>query len=116
MTAISKQALFSTFYTQQRKDDVIVTSLSIYPDFLYRKIFILSQSNSVQNLSSLTLKTKSYGGGRWKTPSPGPTPAKKACTNRVKFLLDRLLRTQRSQDKVKKKPSVSQNEEFDGFV
>ena len=29
MTAISKQALFSTFYTQQRKDDVIVTSLLI---------------------------------------------------------------------------------------
>ena len=29
MTAISKQALFSTFYTQQRTDDVIVTSLSI---------------------------------------------------------------------------------------
>ena len=27
--AISKYALFSTFYTQQRKDDVIVTSLSI---------------------------------------------------------------------------------------
>ena len=29
MTAISKQAFFSTFYTQQGKDDIIVTSLLI---------------------------------------------------------------------------------------
>ena len=56
MTAISKQALFSTLYNQQRKDDVIVTSFD--PDFLNRKIFTLSQSNYVQNLSSLTSKTK----------------------------------------------------------
>ena len=28
-TAISKEALSGTFYTQQRKDDVIVTSLLI---------------------------------------------------------------------------------------
>ena len=44
---------------------------------LYRKTFILSQSNSVQNLSSLTLKTKELWRGVENTP-PGPTPAKKA--------------------------------------
>ena len=32
MTAISKQALFSTFYTQQRKDEVIVDLMS-YREF-----------------------------------------------------------------------------------
>ena len=53
MTAISKQALFSTFYTQQRKDD---------------------ESNSVQNLSSLTSKTKELWRG-WKTPPPPPPGA-----------------------------------------
>ena len=30
MTAISKQALFSTFYTQQRKDDIIVDLIRIF--------------------------------------------------------------------------------------
>ena len=40
------------------------------PDSFCRKMFILCQSNSVQNLSSLTLKTKELwgGGGGWKTP------------------------------------------------
>ena len=32
------------------------------PDFLYRKMFTLSQSNFVQNLITLTLKTKEGGG------------------------------------------------------
>ena len=46
-------------------------------DFLHRKIFIFSQSNSVQNLSSLTLKTKELEreGGKhlpcvWRYPLP----------------------------------------------
>ena len=38
------------------------------PDFLYRKIVILSQSNSVQNLSILTLKTKKL----WRGVEPPP--------------------------------------------
>ena len=84
MTAISKQALFSTFYTQQRKDDVIVTSHCRFdPDFLYRKIFILSQSNSVQNLSSLTLKTKELLRGGGKHLPPVLHQPKKSGANRV---------------------------------
>ena len=61
-TAISKEALFSTFYTQLRK--------RFDSDFLYRKLFILSESNSVQNVSSLTLKTKELwrGGGKHLPP------------------------------------------------
>ena len=43
--------------TQQKKDDVIMTSYRFDPDFLCRKIFILSPSYSVQNLSSLNLTT-----------------------------------------------------------
>ena len=53
-----KMGPFGTFHIQQRKNDVIVTLYRFDPDSLYHKIFILSQSNSVQNLSSLTLKTK----------------------------------------------------------
>ena len=62
---------FSTFYTHLRKDDVIVTSLLIWFGFFFiGKLFILSQSSSVQNLSSLTLKTKELWRGGWKTPPP----------------------------------------------
>ena len=92
MTAISKQALFSTFYTQQKEDDVIVTSLSIWPDFLYRKIFILSQSNSVQNLSSLTLKTKGVMEAGGKHPPLVLHQPKRPGANRVNCL-DLLLLT-----------------------
>ena len=76
-----------TFYTQQRKDDVIVTSLSILSGFSLiakyssypkagenKALFSPAQSNSVQNLSSLTLNTNElWRGGGWKTP-PRATP------------------------------------------
>ena len=76
MTAISKQALFSTFYTQQRKDDIIMTSLLIWSAFSLLQIFILSQSNSVQNLSSLTLKTKELWRGVENNPPRSYTSQK----------------------------------------
>ena len=48
---------------RSRHSDVIVDLIRI---LFYRKLFILSQSSSVQNLSSLTLKTKELwkGGGK----------------------------------------------------
>ena len=49
---------FSTFYTHLRKDDVISDVIVDLIRIFFRKLFILSQSSSVQNLSSLTLNTK----------------------------------------------------------
>ena len=49
---------FSTFYTNLRKDDVMSDVIVDLIRIFFRKLFILSQSSSVQNLSSLTLNTK----------------------------------------------------------
>ena len=75
---MEKQQLFQNrlflalFILTWEKYDVIVTSLLIWFGFFHRKLFILSESISVQNLSSLTLKTKKL----WKgveTPPPPPS-------------------------------------------
>ena len=62
---MKKQQLFSNglffaiFYTQQRKNDVTATSLSIGSGlFVAKYSSLISQSISVQNLRCLTLKTK----------------------------------------------------------
>ena len=57
---LENRLFLAIFDTQQSKDDVIIDLIRI---FLCLKLFILSQSNSVQNLSSLTLKTKELGRG-----------------------------------------------------
>ena len=73
---MEKQQLFQNrlflalFILTWEKYDVIVTSLLIWFGFFHRKLFILSESISVQNLSSLTLKTKELWKGGWKTPPP----------------------------------------------
>ena len=50
-------------------------------------MFILSQSNSVQNLSSLTLKTKQLWRGGKHPPPPVLHQPKKPGADRVKFQL-----------------------------
>ena len=73
---MEKQQLFQNslflalFILTWEKYDVIVTSLLIWFGFFHRKLFILSESNSVQNLSSLTLKTKELWKGGGNTPPP----------------------------------------------
>ena len=61
-----KRLFLALFILTWEKYDVIVTSLLIWFGFFHRKLFILSESISVQNLSSLTLKTKELwkGGGK----------------------------------------------------
>ena len=70
MTAFSKQALFSTFYTQQKKDDAIVTSFSIWSGFSLSQNIHLIPKYFCTNLSSLTLKTKELSWGVEDTPFP----------------------------------------------
>ena len=58
-----KLGSFYHFYNPQRKDDAKRRHCRFDPDSLCRKISILTESNSVQNLSSLMLKAKEGGGG-----------------------------------------------------
>ena len=52
-------------------------------------MFTLSQSNSVQNSRSFTLKTKELWRGVENSPHAGATPAKKPSANRVKQFVAR---------------------------
>ena len=90
---MEKQQLFpnslflALFILTWEKYDVIVTSLLIWFGFFHRKLFILSESNSVQNLSSLTLKTKELwkGGGKHPSPPQCYNETKKPSAYRVKL-------------------------------
>ena len=79
---MEKQQLFQNrlflalFILTWEKYDVIVTSLLIWFGFFHRKLFILSESISVQNLSSLTLKTKELWKGGGKHPPSATTRQK----------------------------------------
>ena len=81
---MEKQQLFQNrlflalFILTWGKCDVIVTSLLIWFGFFHRKLFTLSESNSVQNLSSLTLKTKELWKGGGKHPPPSATTRQKS--------------------------------------
>ena len=77
---MEKQQLFQNklFLAHLRKiwrhSDVIVDFIRIF----HRKLFILSESISVQNLSSLTLKTKELWKGGGKHPPPSATTRQKS--------------------------------------
>ena len=78
---------FSTVYTHLRNiwrhSDVIVDLIRIF----HRKLFILSENISLQNLSSLTLKTKELwkGGGKHPPPPQCYNETKKPSVYRVKW-------------------------------
>ena len=57
-----KFQFLANFDTHQNKDDVIERHYRFGPHFSCRRILILPQSNSVQNLSRLNLKTKELRG------------------------------------------------------
>ena len=96
---MEKQQLFQNrlflalFILTWEKYNVIVTSLLIWFGFFHRKLFILSESISVQNLSSLLLKTKELwkGGGKHPPPpqcynetkTPSAYRVKRMCFNQI---------------------------------
>ena len=89
---MEKQQLFQNrlflalFILTWEKYDVIVTSLLIWFGFFHLKLLILSESISVQNLSSLTLKTKELWKGGGKHPPPPVLQRDKPSAYRVKNL------------------------------
>ena len=65
---LQNRLFLALFILTWEKYDVIVTSLLIWFGFFHRRLFILSESNSVQTFEQSNFEDKGVMEGGWKTP------------------------------------------------